>query len=77
MKQAVRLLMSFKAINGKTVTLGLDEPRSDVNETEIKGTMQLILDKNVFAPAGSNLSELVGAKVVQTQTTDYDLLIVE
>lgn len=77
MKMAVRLLMSFRAVNGKTVTLGLDEPKTDINETEIKSTMQLILDKNVFAPGGSNLAELVGAKVVQTQTTDYDLLIVE
>ena len=43
-------------------------------ENEIKSAMELIIDKNIFAPNGEDLAALVSAKVVQTDTTNYDLL---
>ena len=36
--------------------------------------MELIKDKNIFAPGGSDLESLVSAKIVQTDTTNYDLV---
>ena len=40
----------------------------------IKTTMELIKEKNIFAPGGADLASLVSAKVVETDTTNYDLV---
>ena len=36
--------------------------------------MELIKEKNIFAPGGADLASLVSAKVVETDTTNYDLV---
>lgn len=68
-----KLVMNFKTIGDRKVSLSVDNPREDITEGEIKTAMTLILSKDVFAPNGEPLSVLVDAKVVQTETTDYDL----
>ena len=37
--------------------------------------MDLIVSKNVFKKSNSALVEAVGAKIVNTQTTEYDLVL--
>lgn len=37
--------------------------------------MDVIVTKNIFAPGGEDLQSVVEAKVVQTQTTEYDLVV--
>lgn len=70
-----RLVMSFKTVADKTVSLSVDDPRTDLTEQEVKDTMELIVTNNVFAPNGSNLASTVDAKVISTNTTDYDLVV--
>ena len=52
------------------------ELSGDVNLTkeEVKTAMELIKEKNIFAPGGADLASLVSAKVVETDTTNYDLV---
>ena len=69
-----KLVMTFKATGDKKVSISVDNPREDLSEEEIKAAMELIKDKNIFAPNGADLEALVSAKVVQTDTTNYDLL---
>ena len=69
-----KLVMTFKTTDEKKVSISVDNPREDLSEEEIKTTMELIKDKNIFAPGGSDLAALVSAKVVQTDTTNYDLV---
>ena len=45
-----------------------------LTEEEVKTTMELIKEKNIFAPGGADLASLVSAKVVETDTTNYDLV---
>lgn len=70
-----KLLMSFKTTSGKKVSLSVDEPKADLTEEEIETAMSMIVSKNVFKPGGENLVSLVEAKIVETETTNYDLVL--
>ena len=73
MKQTKRLVMTFKTDDDKKISLSVDDPREDVSEAEIKSAMDLVVDKNIFAPGGCDIVEAIEAKVVVTDTTSYDL----
>ena len=75
MKTQKKLMMSFKTLSDKKVSITVDDPRDDLEENEIKTVMTLILSSNVFLPNGEELASLVDAKVVETGTTSYDLVI--
>ena len=66
--------MTFKTTDDKKVSLTIDNPREDLTEEEVKTAMELIKEKNIFAPGGADLASLVSAKVVETDTTNYDLV---
>lgn len=70
-----KLLMTFKTVGDRKVSLAVDNPRADLTEAEIKTAMTLILSKDIFAPNGEPLAVLVDAKVIQTETTGYDLVV--
>lgn len=70
-----KLLMSFKTTSGKKVSISVDEPRENLTEQEIKTAMTTILSKNIFKPGGEGLASLVGAKVIETGTQDFDLVL--
>ena len=69
-----KLVMTFKTTDDKKVSLTVDNPREDLTEEEVKTAMELIKEKNIFAPVGADLASLVSAKVVETDTTNYDLV---
>ena len=68
-----KLIMTFKSSYDKKVSISVDNPREDLTESEIKEAMNTIIEKNIFSPNGGSLVSSVSAKVVQTDTTDYDL----
>ena len=70
-----RLLMSFKTDEDRTVSISVDDPRENITEAEIIAAMNVILDNDVFVPNGESLVALVGAKVVETGTQEYDLVL--
>ena len=70
-----KLLMTFKTTDSKNVSISVDEPREDITEKEISDAMTIILNKDIFFPNGSSLASLVGAKVVETGTTQFDLVL--
>ena len=71
----IKLLMSFMASSGRKVSLFVTDPREDVTETEIKEVMDLIIEKNIFAPNGEDIVSAKEAKIVQTETTEFDLVV--
>lgn len=75
MEQTKKLVMTFKTNDDKKVSLSVDNPREDITENEIKSAMELIVSKNVFAPNGSDIVAVVEAKIVVTDTTEYDLAL--
>lgn len=73
METSLKLVMTFKSEGDKTVNLTIDDPRDDISETEVISAINLILDKNIFSPDNVDLKEAVKAKVIQTETTEFDL----
>ncbi len=74
METKKRLLMSFKSSDDKRVSISVDNPRVDVTEVEIKNVMTNILNANIFRPNGATLVEMIDAKIVETDTVEYDLI---
>lgn len=69
METALKLIMTFKSQGDKAINLTIDDPKDDLTESEIIDAMNLIIEKNIFAPYNVDLKEAVKAKVVQTDTT--------
>lgn len=74
METKVRLLMSFKDTEGKSVSITVDSPKADLTEEAITDCMNLIVEKNIFAPNGLSIVSAIEAKIVQTNTTVHDLV---
>ena len=64
----IALVLVFLDALGKKREMRLDEPRVDVNETEIMATMNLIITKNIFG--GDALVSAEGAYIVTTTTQE-------
>ena len=75
MELTKKLVMTFTNQESKKVSIAIDDPREDITEAEIKATMELILAKNIFAPNGYDLVSIVDAKIVVTDTTEFDLIV--
>lgn len=75
METKKRLVMTFKNANGDKISISVDSPRADLTEEEIETAMSMIVSKNIFKTSGGNLVSLVNAKVVETATTEYDLVV--
>ena len=69
-----KLMMTFRTDDDKNTSISIDDPRENLNETEIKNVMQLILEKDIFSINGASIVELVEAKIVQTDTQEFDLV---
>ena len=75
MKQTSTLVMVFKNRAGKNVSISIDDPRDDLTEAEIKSAMELIIVKDVFKKKNFSLTQAVGAKIINTETDEYDLVL--
>ena len=70
-----KLIMTFKNTLGNSFSITIDDPREDIEETDIINAMNLIKDKNIFQPKGYDIAECVSAKVVDSTATEYNLTI--
>ena len=68
-----KLVMVFGTDGDKNVSLSIDKPKATLKETEIKTAMETIVAQNIFAPNGEDLIKCVEAKIVNTNTDEYDL----
>ena len=65
--------ISSKTFSNLKENATVDDPRDDISEDEVISAMNLILEKNIFSPDNVDLKEAVKAKVIQTETTEFDL----
>ena len=75
MTETKKLVMVFKNSVGKNVSISIDDPKDNITETEIKTTIELIVEKNIFKKNDYAFVEAVEAKIVTTDTTEYDLVL--
>ena len=69
------LYMIFKNTLGNSFSITVEDPKENLEEQEIIDAMNLIKTKNIFQPKGYDIAECVSAKVVDSTTTEYDLLV--
>ena len=70
-----KLVMIFKNEVDKQVSISLDNPKDTITEAEIKAAMDLKVEKNIFKKNSYSLVATVEAQIVDTQSTEYDLVI--
>ena len=73
MKTTKRLVMVFKTDSDNNVSISVDNPKDNLQESAIKSAMELIIAKDVFAPKEEKLVALVEARIVVTNTNEYEL----
>lgn len=70
---AKTLRMIFSSQAGRSVTLTLDNPRSDLTAAEIEAAMDLVITRNIFNSSGGDLVTKQDIKVIDSTTNDlYD-----
>ena len=74
MNELLKLVMCFENEDGGKVNLSIVDPRHDIEEQEIREVMQLVVDKDIFEPNQLSLVKPLYAKIVNTQTTEFDLV---
>ena len=74
METKKRLVMTFLTGVGRKISISIDDPKENITEAEIVYAMNLIVEKNIFAPYGSELVATVDAKVIVTDTEEFDLI---
>lgn len=75
METEVVLYMTFRNSNGNSVTITVDNPKKDLEEEKIIEAMNKIKQLNIFLPKGYEITECVSAKVVNAETSIFDLEI--
>ncbi|WP_373598196.1 DUF2922 domain-containing protein [Paraclostridium bifermentans] len=75
METKKKLLMTFMTKVGRKMSISVDDPRENITEADIKNVMDTIVSKNIFAPYGSDIDAGVEAKIVVTDTSEYDLVL--
>ena len=73
MKTTKRLVMVFKTDADTNVSISVDNPKDSLQESVIKSAMETIIAKDVFAPKMEKLVALVEARIVVTNTNEYEL----
>ena len=74
METVLKLVMTFENEDGGKVNLSIVDPRGDISEEEIKQVMELVVEKDIFEPNQLSLTKPLYAKIVNTQTTEFDLV---
>ena len=69
------LYMTFKNTLGNSCTITVEDPKADITEQNIIDAMNLIKTKNIFQPTGYDITTTVSAKIVDANTTEYNLIV--
>lgn len=75
MEESKKLVLVFRNSVGKEITLTIEDPKDALTEAEIKAAMDVVVEKNIFKKNNYDLVEAVEARIVNTQTQEYDLVV--
>ena len=70
-----KLIMTFKNTLGNSFSITIDDPREDLVEQDIIDAMNLIKSEYIFQPKRYDIAECISAKVVNSTTTEYNLIV--
>lgn len=67
------LQLAFSLQDGKTATISIKDPKSDLTEQEIKAAVSTIVQQQAFAKDGIPFGQPKTAKLIERFVTTYDL----
>ncbi|MCM3117143.1 DUF2922 domain-containing protein [Neobacillus sp. MER 74] len=71
---AKTLELHFNTELGKTASLSIENPKEPIDEAVIKQSMAQIIASEIFTTASGKLVAAKGARVVDRNVTDYELV---
>lgn len=71
---AKKIELKFENQDGKTVTYSLDNPVEPVDAVAVKAAMDEILTENAFTSSGGDIVAIKGARVVERNVVDIELV---
>ena len=71
---AKTLELQFTTEMGKTASLSVDNPKEPIDEAVVKLSMAQIIASQVFTTGSGKLVAAKGARVVDRNVTDYELV---
>lgn len=67
-----KLQMTFKNADDKKTNISVDNPKEDLEPSQIKGVMDGIIEKNIFHSNGVDLVDVIGAKFITTEVEEIE-----
>ena len=74
MNELLKLVMCFENEDGGKVNLSIVDPKGGIEEQEIREAMELVVEKDIFQPNQLSLVKPLYARIVNTETTEFDLV---
>ena len=71
---AKTLELQFYTESGKTARLTLDNPKEPIDKAQLKQSMEQIISSGIFFSATGNYVSVQGARVVERNVTDYEIV---
>ncbi|WP_077214919.1 DUF2922 domain-containing protein [Bacillus dakarensis] len=68
------LELNFTTALGKTAKLTVDQPVEPIDPAAIKTAMEAIIASNAFNSTSGDLVAVEGARVVERNVTDYEII---
>ena len=68
------LELEFKTEMGKSAKLSINDPIEPIDTVAVKAAMDNLIATNVFASATGSFVSVEGARVVERNVTDYDVM---
>ncbi len=63
------LVMTFQTQGGTKVRYRVADPKDAIEAADVQAAMQAILARNVFITSSGDLASIVGAELIDEQTT--------
>ena len=71
MTQVLELV--FELTDGKSLTLSVPNPKTDITDNEVNAAMQTIVAANVFVREGETIAAKKGARIVEREVTEFEI----
>ncbi|WP_028308101.1 DUF2922 domain-containing protein [Desulfitibacter alkalitolerans] len=68
-----RLELQFFNEAGTRATIGLDDPKEDLTDVEVRNAMESILAEDVFTSPRGDLVAIAGARIVAREVTEFSV----
>jgi Protein of unknown function (DUF2922) len=71
---AKTLELQFVTMTGKTARISIENPKEPIDEVAVKQSMDAIIASDVFYAATGNLVAAQGARVIDKNVTEYEII---